>query len=111
MEIGLRETDRVTVIELNGSIKTGEDYDAFKKAIDDVINKGCVNVVLNFKSVNFINSSGLGRLILAAKRINEDNGALKIAELSDDLTELFAFTRLDSKIQIFETEHEALQSF
>jgi anti-anti-sigma factor len=111
LEIGLRETDRVTVIVLNGIIKTGEDYDAFKKAIDDVINEGCMNVVLNFKSVNFINSSGLGRLIIAAKRINEDNGALKIAGLSDDLRELFAFTRLDSKLQIFETEQEAIQSF
>lgn len=116
MEIGIRDSRLkkevdITIIDVSGSIKTNEDYDAFKNAIDDVLDKGCVNVLLNFKSVNFINSSGLGRLILAAKRINGDNGSLKIAELSDDLRELFTFTRLDSKIQVFATENEAVESF
>ncbi len=101
----------ITIIDISGNIKTNEDYDSFKKAIDEVLDKGCVNVLLNFKDVNFINSSGLGRLILASKRIIEDKGSLKITELSDDLRELFTFTRLDSKIPVFATENEAIKSF
>ncbi len=101
----------IMIVDISGNIKTNEDYDSFKKAIDEVLDRGCVNVLLNFKNVNFINSSGLGRLILASKRIIEDNGSLKITELSDDLRELFTFTRLDSKIPVFATENEAVESF
>ena len=111
MEVGYREKEDAVVIDLVGSIKTNEDYDAFKKAIDDAVQRGHANVLLNFHEINFINSSGLGRLILAAKRINEDKGNLKISGLSEDLKELFTFTRLDTKIPIFETEKEALESF
>ena len=101
----------IAIIDLKGSIKTSEDYNLFKQSIDGLVDKGSAHILLNFRGVNFINSSGLGRLILAAKRINEEKGSLKIVELSDDLRELFTFTRLDSKIPIFEKESEALESF
>ncbi|MDH5679332.1 MAG: STAS domain-containing protein [Nitrospinota bacterium] len=111
MEATLRDKDNVTIIELRGSIKTNEDYDIFKSAIDQAIEKGTPKVLLNFRDVNFINSSGLGRLILAAKIISEDHGQLKITDLSEDLRELFVFTRLDSKIPIYSSEEEALSAF
>jgi len=111
LEATLRSRDRITVIDLRGSIKTNEDYDVFKNAIDQAIEKGAPKVLLNFREVNFINSSGLGRLILAAKIISEDSGQLKITDLSEDLKELFVFTRLDSKIPIYSSEEEALNAF
>jgi len=111
LEAVFRELDGVTVVDLSGSIKTNEDYDTFKKLINDVVSHGKLNVLLNFRNVSFINSSGLGHLILAAKRISEDRGNLKIAELSSDMRELFTFTRLDTKIPVFESEEEALKSF
>jgi len=111
LEATLRKRDTITVIDLRGSIKTNEDYDIFKNAIDQVIEKGSPKVLLNFRDVNFINSSGLGRLILAAKIISEDNGQLMITDLSDDLKELFVFTRLDSKIPIYTSEEEAVGAF
>lgn len=111
MEVSYKENGDITIIALSGSIKTNDDYDVFKRAIDDVVHRGKRNVLLNFKEVNFINSSGLGRLILAGKHITDDNGSLKIAELSDDLRELFTFTRLDTKIPIFDKEDQAIASF
>jgi len=111
LEVSFRNKQNITVIDLRGSIKTNEDYDVFKGAIDQAIEKGNPKVLLNFREVNFINSSGLGRLILAAKNISEDNGQLKITDLSNDLKELFVFTRLDSKIPIYTSEDEAIASF
>ena len=111
MEVSFRNVNNIVVIDLRGSIKTNEDYDIFKNAIDQAIEKGNPQVLLNFRDVSFINSSGLGRLILAAKTISEDNGQMKITDLSDDLKELFIFTRLDTKIPIYTTEQEAVESF
>jgi len=111
MQTTTREVGSITVIDLAGNIRTNEDYSAFKNAIINVIETGRKNVVLNFKEVRFINSSGLGRLILAAKKAKENGGALKVASLSENLHELFSFTRLDSKIDIHPTEEAALKDF
>jgi len=111
LHINIREIADITIIDLVGNIKTNDDYTSFKKTIDDTIQDGRVKLILNFKSVHFINSSGLGRLILASKRAKENGGSLKIVELSADLQELFSFTRLDSKIDIFPTEEDAVESF
>lgn len=111
MRTETREKNSVVIIDLIGNIKTNDDYSAFKKTIDEFLSAGKTRMVLNFKEVHFINSSGLGRLILAAKRAKENGGAVKIVDLSEDLKELFSFTRLDSKIEIFPSEKEAISSF
>ncbi|VAX26063.1 hypothetical protein MNBD_NITROSPINAE02-361 [hydrothermal vent metagenome] len=111
MRIEIKKTGNVTVVELFGNIKTSDDYGLFKDTVDEMLKTGAINIILNCKEVHFINSSGLGRLILASKRVKENGGALKVTNLSDELMELFTFTMLDTKIQIYETEEEALKSF
>lgn len=108
MRVEIKEAGDIVVLSLYGSIRTNEDYAAFKEAMDGVTEKGKARIILNFKEVHFINSSGLGRLVLAAKKLKELNGALSIVNLSDDLKELFLFTRLDTKIPIFPTEEDAM---
>lgn len=108
MRIETKETQDVVILSLYGNIRTNDDYADFKKSMDEVIEKGKAKIILNFKEVHFINSSGLGRLVLAVKKVKEINGSLSIVNLSDDLKELFLFTRLDTKIPIFQTEEDAL---
>jgi anti-anti-sigma factor len=108
LRIETKETQDVVILSLYGNIRTNDDYADFKKAMDDVIEKGKAKIILNFKEVHFINSSGLGRLVLAVKKVKEINGSLSIVNLSDDLKELFLFTRLDTKIPIFQTEEDAI---
>lgn len=108
MRVEIKESEKIVSLSLYGSIRTNEDYTAFKEAMDGLIERGKTRIILNFKEVHFINSSGLGRLVLAAKKLKELNGAMGIVNLSDDLKELFLFTRLDTKIPIFQTEEEAV---
>jgi anti-sigma B factor antagonist len=113
MEIKLDRTikDGVVIIDIIGNIRTNDDYSIFKRAIDDSISDGNVRIVLNFNDVGFINSSGLGRLVLAAKKAKEMSGNVAVTNLSADLKELLSFTRLDSKLQIFDTAEEATAHF
>lgn len=108
MRVETREAGDIVILSLYGNIRTNDDYAAFKEAMDEKIEKGKARIILNFREVHFINSSGLGRLVLAAKKLKELNGALSIVNLSDDLKELFLFTRLDTKIPIFPTEDDAI---
>lgn len=91
-----------------GNIKTSDDYSIFKETIDGIMYQGKNKVILNCEKVHFINSSGLGRLILAAKKVKENGGVLIVTNLSEELRELFSFTMLDTKIKIFNTEEDAV---
>jgi anti-anti-sigma factor len=106
----VRNSGDVTIIDLSGNIKSPADLENFSRAINTEIEKNNCKILLNFKEVSFINSSGLGRLILATKKLAELDGALQVMNLSGDLDELFTFTRLKDKITVFKDEKEALAS-
>ncbi len=108
MEYNIRKTGEYAIIDVVGSLKTEDDYETFKKGIQEVLDSGDKNIILNFENMLFINSSGLGKLILTAKKTAESGGSLKVINLSDDLKDLFNFTRLSEKINIFDSEQEAM---
>ena len=111
MEVSCRSGADVLIFVLLGNIRSNEDYDSFKEAVDSCILKKRYKVLLNFQDVDYINSAGLGRLILFAKILGEHSGELKISNLSKELKELFSFTRLDTRIQICDSEEKALAGF
>ncbi|BAI79923.1 anti-sigma factor antagonist [Deferribacter desulfuricans SSM1] len=66
-------------------------------------------VVLSFKGVVYMNSSGLREIIDLYKKTNKNKKNLRLCELSNDLKEMFSFTGLDKVFKIFATENEALR--
>lgn len=110
MITAVRSNGDVTIIDLAGNIKSPTDLDDFSQSINAEIDKTNKNILLNFQEVSFINSSGLGRLILAAKKLAEMDGTLQIMNLSDDMEELFTFTRLKDKLTVHKNENEALKA-
>ncbi len=111
LRISKRDNSGVIILDLAGNIRTNEDYVVFKEAVEGIIHEGKVKIILNFDEVHFINSSGLGRLILAAKKTTDGNGTLKVINLSDNLKGLFSFTKLDNRIPVFASEAEAIADF
>lgn len=111
MKITGRTVGDVAVLDLTGNIKSSADMEEFSAAIDAEIGRGRNRILLNFADIGFINSSGLGRLVLASKKASEKKGAIKVVNLAPDIDELFTFTRLREKIGVFKSEDEALRSF
>jgi len=106
-----KEVSDVIVLDLDGNIKSSDDLEVFTSSIDEAIASGKKKVLLNFEGVNFINSSGLGRLIMAIRKMGEVQASLKVSNLGSDLGELFSFTKLSEKVSIHDTEEEALTDF
>jgi len=105
-----RQNSGITIIDFSGSIRSSDELDNLSRVIDDEIKTNNVNLLLDFKEVDFINSSGLGRLILAAKKLSEQSGKLNIMNLSEELDELFTFTKLKEKIAVYKNEEEAISA-
>jgi len=68
------------------------------------------NFVLNMNRVNFMNSAGLGVLILSTKKLESGNRCLKITNLSEPIKKIVQLLEADEIIDIYETEEDAVRS-
>ena len=67
-------------------------------------------LVFDFKDLTLIDSSGLAYVIFCLKELREKNGDIKIQNLSNQAKVIFEITRVNTVIDIFKTQKEAIQS-
>ena len=82
----------------------------FKQKMNEWIDSGNRRIVLNLSKVDFMDSSGLGAVISALKKIGND-GNIVICGVKETVMSLFRLTRMDRVFDIFSSEEEALKAF
>jgi anti-sigma B factor antagonist len=82
-----------------------------KQKVLDELERGERKFLIDFSQTGYIDSSGLGVLVSLSKKIREQGGELRLANLNDDLKTLFELTKLDTLFQIADTRERALDSF
>ena len=70
-----------------------------------------VKLLLNFSTVDFLSSSALGKLISLDKKVKAHGGTLKLSNISAEIYEVFAITKLTRLFDIKEDEADALAAF
>src|SRR6266705_6637542 len=70
-KVTTRRADSVFVIEIAGRITAGEALAALRQTIRDEVAKGHNKMLLNLKDVSYIDSSGLGELIMALGTVTQ----------------------------------------
>ncbi len=104
-------TGDVMVLELSGKIMGGPSHDAFKDEIKEIIEGDYKRVVLDFGSVPWINSTGLGILISGYHSIKAAEGILKICCVKERVLSIFYISQLEKIFDVYATRGEALKSF
>ncbi len=102
-----RLNDRATAIDIEGDV-TGQAEgvltDAYARATAG--NPRCV--VLNFSKLDYMNSSGIGLLVMLLVRAQRQKHKLFAYGLNDHYRQIFELTRLDDAIRIYADEGGAL---
>ncbi|HIZ89671.1 MAG: STAS domain-containing protein [Candidatus Mucispirillum faecigallinarum] len=78
-----------------------------KAEINNLLNKGNA-VVLSFKSVVYMNSSGLREIIDLFKTASKNKKEVSLCDMNSDIREMFSFTGLDKVFKIYDTEAAAI---
>lgn len=81
----------------------------FRQRLLAVIAAGAQNVVIDLSGVDFIDSTGLGVLMGAAKRVRSAGGDIRLVMAGTRLAELIELTRLDRVLDVFDSVSEATQ--
>ena len=136
-----RRMDSVFIVDLAGRITSGDALTALRQTIRDEVAKGHNKILLNLKDVSYVDSSGLGELIMAlgtvtqticakcgATVFKDDDGnwdpcpqceskerkpwgQLKLSNAGRQVMDLLQFTKLYSVFDVHDSEDEAITSF
>jgi anti-sigma B factor antagonist len=98
----------VLVVDVEGQLIVGNRQELKQKVLEE-LEKGERKFVVDFARTGYIDSSGLGVLVSLSKKIREQGGELRLANLNDDLRTLFELTKLDTLFQIAESREAALK--
>ncbi len=93
MEIEERTEGDVTILALKGKMM-GEDGADLREEVEDLVEEGRVNIVLDLAGVTYIDSACLGEIVLCYKTVSRNNGKLKLVNLSESLRTLLSRMRL-----------------
>ena len=110
-EIHEREREGVTILDVSGRLIVGQSSGALRERIGQAVAAGQRNVVLNLSGVDYIDSTGLGTMVLCYRNMQSAGGALKLLNLNRRELELLVLTKLTTVFDIYNEEQEALNSF
>ena len=105
-----REVDGVAVLSLAGRIALGEETNALREKVKDLIAGGKKKVVLNMNDVTLIDSSGLGALVSAHSSAKSKGASLRLCNLGSRFKELLQITKLLTVFEVSDTEADAVRS-
>lgn len=110
-DIQEREHEGICILDLKGRLTVGEPVSSLREKIRELADDGKVNVVLNLEGVDYIDSTGLGGLVISFTTLKKAGGALKILNLSKRNVELLILTKLTTVFELFGDEQDAVNSF
>jgi anti-sigma B factor antagonist len=111
LEVHRREIEGITVLDLRGRLIAGTETTDLRNEFEQLIQQGKRNVVLDLGEVDFIDSTGLGTLLVGHSKFQAAGGVLKLAHLSKRSAELLILTKLSTIFPLFENERAAINSF
>jgi anti-sigma B factor antagonist len=102
-----RTEDGVIVIGLERGLK-GAGEAALKQRVDAVVRAGHLEILVDMKHMPYVDSTELGRLIRSHISVRQAGGRVRLCNLSPRVVTLMKMTRLDTVLEVYDSEEEAL---
>lgn len=111
MKINVRQKDDVTILEPKGKITIGVGDVALRKAVQDALQDGARNLLIEMSGVTTIDSSGVGELVSNYTSVSNRGGRLKLLNLPPKVNDILQITQLITVFEVYDDEAEAIASF
>jgi anti-sigma B factor antagonist len=111
LEIREREREGVLILDLNGRLTVGDECSKFRERMNKLIASGARSIILNMAQVDYVDSTGLGALVMYYTTLQRDGGKVKLLNLTRRSIELLVMTKLTTIFEVFDDEQNAINSF
>ncbi len=110
LQINVSEMKRVRLFEIAGRVDS-VNANEFGAALDEAVQDGKRNVVLDLGGVEYMSSAGLREMVRVLKQLRREGGDLRLAAPSERVQEVLELAGLDAIFEIYPTQVEAVGSF
>jgi anti-sigma B factor antagonist len=111
LAISEREREGIVLLDCNGRITAGEELSVFRSSFEKVALRVEPKLILNLKEVDYIDSTGLGAMVMCSTLLRKAGGVTKLLQLNRRNLELLVLTKIDTIFEVFEDEIDAVNSF
>jgi stage II sporulation protein AA (anti-sigma F factor antagonist) len=109
MNINVTQIDNITAIGIQGRIDSSNS-DALRDKLTALIQAGSVCLVLDFKDVMYISSSGFRVMLITARTVDRAGGKMVLCGMSKEIERLFDIAAFTTLFKIFPTRDEAVSA-
>jgi len=109
LSLATRSEDGRTVLEVGGEIDV---YTApkLREQFAELVDDGKLDIVVDLKKVAFLDSTGLGVLVGALKRVRTHDGSLRLVCTQERVLKIFRITGLDKVFPLHDSVADALSA-
>lgn len=100
----------VAVVSVTGYL----DFDAapaLKQRLVESIEGGCDRLIVDLAETGFIDSTAIGVVVGALKRMEESGGSLVVVCANENVRSIFELVGLDEVINLYSSRDDALSAF
>jgi anti-anti-sigma factor len=109
MQIKERTAQQGIILDVEGDL-TYANQAVFKAAVEKVKQTGCRHLIVNLELVRFVDSAGLGLLVLVSQSFKQLQAQVSILKPQSYVREIMSLANIPKLIPIFEREEDALMA-
>jgi anti-sigma B factor antagonist len=99
MEIQETQKNEVKVFRLSGRLDSNTSP-TLEKKINEAIENGVKNMVVDFEKLEYISSAGLGVLLRTHKRLMGQGDGLQLVNVNSHINDIFTYSGFDRLFDI-----------
>ena len=110
LEIKESVVEGIGVLALKGRLTVGE-ASSVREKINEEVAAGRTNVILDLSHVDYVDSTGLGSMVICFTTLKKAGGVLKLVNPNKRNVELLLLTQLHSVFEVYTEVADAVNSF
>lgn len=111
MDINVRKRAQVQVVQLRGPLRMGAAVDGLRQTLQEALNNGDTNIVLNLAEVSMIDSSGIGLLVRFLADTKQIGGNVKLVQPNKYAVQTLRLVGVLNLFEVFDSDDAAVESF
>jgi anti-sigma B factor antagonist len=110
LDIAESVREEVAILTLKGRLALGES-NVLRERVTQLAAAGRFKIVVDLSAVDYIDSTGLGILVICFTSLKKQGGALKLVNPNKRNVELLLLTKLHTVFEVFNEVQDAVNSF
>ena len=103
--------DGVFVVEVNFTRSTLNEAIAFRKIVEEEINSGHTNLIIDLSNCDYIDSTFFGAIMMALEMMKDKGYKFKVVKPVKPKEDIFILTNTLRLFDLYKTREDAIKSF